>query len=204
MRLVTRLGIAAVILVAAAALVGLLLPRGAVVERSVEIFADPTETFSFVNHLPHWQQWDPWAAVEPQAERRYSTPPSGNGAYLTWSGDRSGAGTVTLERVRAPEHIRALVAVEGRRAATSLFAFAKTPNGGTAVTWTYDVDYGGSLWRRWAGFLGGGTVVDELERGLAGLKTVAEEYHRMSASQVKSEKSKGSRDRPAESLHIEQ
>ncbi len=58
------------------------------VERSITIAAAPDRVAPLVADLHHWDQWSPWARLDPNMRTTYSGPPSGAGAVYEWKGNR--------------------------------------------------------------------------------------------------------------------
>lgn len=65
---------------------GALLPRRWHVEESVMINAPPAAIHVWVNDLGHWSEWAQWNQADLAPRNQLSTPSTGPGATLTWSG----------------------------------------------------------------------------------------------------------------------
>lgn len=86
--------------------VGFLLPRQVVVERSLVIDQPADVIFEVMQDLRHFQQWSPWYAANPEAGYRLEGPAAGPGATLVWSDDGgSGAGRLWIVATDRPSRI---------------------------------------------------------------------------------------------------
>lgn len=146
------------------------------VARSVAIDAPAERVVPLVASLRSWQLWSPWEDLDPDLVRDYSGPESGVGSRYAWSGNRK-AGRGTMEVTAAdPGEVRiALEFLKPWRASnTARFIFEAMP-GGTAVTWEMTGAQTG-LARIFALAVGMDRLVGkDFERGLAALKTAAEQ-----------------------------
>src|SRR5882672_3949615 len=77
------------------------------IARTATIPASPEVVFEQVNDLHNWQQWSPWAKLDPDAKITFDGPAVGKGASFHWAGNSSvGEGTMTLEESRPSELVR--------------------------------------------------------------------------------------------------
>lgn len=105
--------------------------------RSAVIQAPPEKVFPVVNNFHQWEQWSPWAKMDPQSKTTYSGPESGVGAKFAWDGNSSvGAGSMEITESKPNERIQiALIftkPMEGNN--RTLFQFEPVAEG-TRVTW---------------------------------------------------------------------
>src|SRR4051794_28541053 len=71
------------------------------IARSVTIAAPPAVIFAHVNDLHKFQEWSPWARIDPNSKVDYEGPQAGTGAKFSWSGNKEvdeGAMSVTDSR----------------------------------------------------------------------------------------------------------
>ncbi len=167
-------GLAAAILL----LVGFIATRPAEfsVQRSATLPAPAEAAFAVVNDLHRWEEWSPWAKLDPQQKTTYSGAESGTGAITEWVGnDQVGEGRMTIEESKANELVRIKLEFIKPFASTSTTTFAFKPTeGGTEVTWTMagTNDFMGKamcLVMDMDKMVGG-----DFEKGLASMKTAAE------------------------------
>ena len=108
------------------------------IERRMTVNAPPQEVFAQVNDFHKWDDWSPWARLDPDAIVAFEGPRAGQGAVFKWAGNHKiGQGTMTLVASKPGEFVRVDVEFvkpfEGK--STSEFTFR--PQGvRTQVTWT--------------------------------------------------------------------
>ncbi len=156
---------------------GWFLPRHAVVERSILIAAPREKVFQQVNGFGSFRQWSPWAERDPSMRPVAGTPASGVGARLAWDGDPAGVGSGTLEIVecRPPDLVRIDMDFGPQGRAISRFKLASV-DGGTRVTWDFDMDLGFNPIARYFGLFFDKQIGPDYQRGLAGLKQWCERH----------------------------
>lgn len=166
----------AIILAAALVLlaVGLFLPSKVHVERSTWIDAPPANVFTLLNGFNRFNDWSPWAELDPEAEYRYEGPEAGVGATMHWTGDDSvGSGWQMITAVEPYSRIE--MELDFGPEGTARTAYHLAPEaGGTQVTWAMDVDFGWDLIGRYMGLMFDRWVGSDYEKGLASLKALAE------------------------------
>ncbi len=153
------------------------------VSRSITI-ASPVDTiFPLINSQKQWQQWSPWAKMDPHAIFTYEGPDEGVGAEVRWKGNKNvGAGTSTIIDSRDDEFIKFRLDFVEPMASVSVseFSFSSsvdpiTTFDSTTVTWTM---YGkqGFLSKLISVFMDCETMIgDQFEQGLKTLKVVSEQ-----------------------------
>lgn len=106
--------------------------------RSATIAAPPAAVFEQVNDIHKFQNWNPWARIDPNAKGTFSGPPSGVGSAFSWAGNNEvGEGTMTLIESRPGELVRFRMDFRKPMAGTSTAEFTFKHDGGiTTVTWS--------------------------------------------------------------------
>jgi hypothetical protein len=169
--------IALVVLVAAFAGYVALQPSEFHVERGATIAAPAADVFGHVNDLHKWEAWSPWAKLDPAAKVGYEGAAAGNGAAFTWSGnDNIGEGRMTVTESRPNDLISIKVDFTRPFAGSNKSEFSFKPDGNrTAVTWTMS-GHQGFVEKAVCLIMNGKKMIgDQLDEGLAKLKTVAEQ-----------------------------
>lgn len=93
-----------VCLVAVFLLVVAMQPSEFRVTRSATIAAPPPDVFPHINNLRKWNEWSPWAELDPNAEDSFEGPDEGEGAVLRWAGNEEvGEGSMTITESRPYE-----------------------------------------------------------------------------------------------------
>ena len=106
--------------------------------REVSISAPSAAVFPHVNDFHLWEQWSPWAKIDPGSKTTFEGPAAGEGAIYHWSGNsKVGEGKMTILKAVAPNSI--LISLEFLRPVKStsitIFEFKRT-DVGTQVIWT--------------------------------------------------------------------
>ena len=147
-----------------------------VVERSTTINAAPEVVFEKVVDLTQWDDWSPWAEMDPDMDTTHGGTAGEVGSTYQWKGNRKvGEGSMRVTEVQSPE-----------RVALDLH-FLKPFNSESEVEWLVDVSGDGAsvTWRmtaphsRMTKFIGMFRSMDKMvgpdfEKGLAKLKRVVE------------------------------
>ena len=107
------------------------------VERSRDIAAPVGDIFPLVNDLNKFNEWSPWAKLDPDAKAVFSEQTEGVGASFSWEGNYEvGKGSMTNIESRPNELIRFRMDFLEPMEATDTAEFTFHPqNDGTKVTW---------------------------------------------------------------------
>jgi hypothetical protein len=107
-------------------------------ERSTVINAPAEAIHPHLNDLQLWQAWSPFVKMDPEATHSFQGPQSGVDAALSWSGPKSGAGTMTIAESDL-SHVKYNLDFKKPFKSTGTAQFTLTPEGtGTKVTWSFD------------------------------------------------------------------
>lgn len=167
-----------VIVASIAALVGIafFLPDHAHVERSIVIERPPATVFTLLNGFRRFNEWSPWADLDPKAITTYEGPVVGVGSKMSWTSEdpNVGAGSQEILEAQAPSFIKVRL-IFADFESDNVATYRLAPEGaGTKVTWAYDTDFRGNLMGRWFGMMLDSMLGPDYEKGLAKLKTVVE------------------------------
>jgi uncharacterized protein YndB with AHSA1/START domain len=106
MRFLKRLLIVLALLIAAFATFVALQPDDYRLTRQIAIAAPAAAIFPHVNDLRQWEDWSPWAKLDPNAKISFEGPLVGPGGMFHWSGNgKVGAGTMTITESKPNERI---------------------------------------------------------------------------------------------------
>ena len=131
-----------ILIAVAVVLVGLVVfinsrPNSFCFTRSAAIPAPASMLFEQVNDFHKWEDWSPWARMDPDAKNSYDGPAAGVGAKFAWEGKKTGAGAMTLIESKPDELIRIKLDFLKPMKATNIAEFTFAPTtGGTVVTWS--------------------------------------------------------------------
>ena len=108
MTVLKRVIIGLVTLIVLVVVIGFLLPRQVHVERSIVINAPQGQLFDALNSFKRFNEFSPWAALDPNTRYSYEGPETGVGARMSWvsSDAELGSGTNEIVESRAPDLIR--------------------------------------------------------------------------------------------------
>lgn len=169
------LGLLALLVVASA--LGLMMPGHWHVERSIVVQAAPSTVFRLVNDLQRWAEWSWWnESVDPSLRRSFErgAPTAGVGAAMAWSGDEIGEGRLTIVESVPDRLLRYDLVLEHDSFMTHGSIVIDVQAAGVRVVWTDDGELGMNPLLRLMGPSVEHAVGEDFERGLAGLKRVAE------------------------------
>ena len=133
------IAIVAGVAVIAIVLVAAMQPATYHVERSTTIAAAPQTIHPLVDDFHNWQQWSPWAHLDPNMKVSYSGAASGPGAVYEWEGN-SKVGKGRMEILASqPTETSIKLDFLAPFASHNSSNFILEPTGGmTRVTWTLD------------------------------------------------------------------
>lgn len=146
------------------------------VARSTVISAPPAVVFAKVNDLRTWQQFSPWAKLDPNAKATFAGPETGAGASFAWAGNSEvGEGTMTIVESRPHELIRFKLEFVKPFEGTNDAQFTFKPTGAqTEVTWSMS-GKNNFLFKAVGLFLDCEKMIGpQFEEGLANLKVLSE------------------------------
>jgi uncharacterized protein YndB with AHSA1/START domain len=165
-------------LIAAIALIvvggSFLLPAQAVVTRSIEIAAPPDKVFAIVGDLRRFNEFSPWADLDPNIKYTFEGPESGVGQKMNWTSDNAdvGSGSQTITKSEPPNFVESALdfGMRGKSVVTWDLVPSTT---GTKATWGFKADLDG-IPAKWFGLMFDRWIGADYEKGLAKLKAVAE------------------------------
>ncbi len=174
-RVLRWLGIAIIAAVVIALVAAFVLPRHAVVARSIEIAAPPAAVFPLVGDLRRFNEWSPWADLDPETTYTFTGPTDGVGQTLNWESDdeRVGDGAIAIAAVEPDTRVDLIIAFADAGVASASVALEPAA-AGTRVTWRFESDLGFNPIARYFGMMADDVVGPDYEKGLARLKAVAE------------------------------
>jgi uncharacterized protein YndB with AHSA1/START domain len=170
------IGIVVVLAIVAILILAATKPDSFRVTRSATIDASPEKVASLINDFHNWNQWSPWAKLDPYMKTTFSGPASGPGSVYEWEGNNKvGKGRMeilSVEPTKTTIKLDFIKPFEGHNTAD----FLLEPQGtSTRVTW---VMYGPlaffpgkvmSVFTNMDNMIG-----NDFDKGLANLKAAAE------------------------------
>jgi hypothetical protein len=109
------------------------------VERSTTIAAAPDKISPLIADFHNWNEWSPWAKLDPNMHVRYSGPSAGQGAIYEWEGNNK-VGKGRMEILAADPTLTSIkLDFLSPFASHNRTNFVLQPQGSTTrVTWTMD------------------------------------------------------------------
>jgi len=173
------LGVAAVVAVLVLGFVTLaaLQPNDYRITRSATMAAPASRVFPQVNNFQHWNDWSPWAKLDPNAKYAFEGPEAGEGATFRWDGNEQvGAGSMTILESRPDERVRMKLEFVRPFPDQCTTEFELQPQGGqTLVTWTMVGKHQNFMSKAMCLVMNMDKMVgSDFEKGLANMKAVVE------------------------------
>ena len=153
---------------------GYILPNEVTVQRQVVINAPPEKIFALVGNYKHFQEWSPWADIDPATTYKLEGADSGVGQKMSWASNNPnvGTGSQVITEVADNSHIGVDLDL-GNMGKASSFWDLKPATAGTETTWGFKMKLDGVL-DRWMGLLMDRFVGPDYEKGLARVRAIAE------------------------------
>lgn len=173
MKILKNLALGLAALIGLLAVAGLLLPAQTRFERTVSIKASPALVYGHLNGFKHFNEWSPWAALDPNTRYSFSGPDSGVGARQAWVSDDANVGSGSQEIIAVTPNEQIQVKLDfGGTSTENVSAWTITPDGeGSRLAWSMTSELGMNPMNRWFGYLLLERFVGaDYEKGLATLK----------------------------------
>lgn len=142
------------------------------IQRSLVMKAAPQVIFGKINDFQQWEEWSPWAKLDPNATTTFEGADKGIGSIMRWSGNMQvGKGSMEIVESKHNKFLQMKLQFISPLPGEATTEFALEPDaGGTKVTWSMygHRDYLGKA----MGLLMNcdSMIGDKYEEGLANLK----------------------------------
>ncbi len=145
------------------------------ISRSVTIRAPREHVHALVDHLPTWEEWSPWEALDPAMRHEYTGPERGTGATHHWVGNRkAGEGTMQITESTLDHVTLDLRFAKPMKAHHTVVIGLVPVEETTEVTWTMTGEQG-LIGRAFFAVFGMEKALGrDFDRGLTHLKELAE------------------------------
>jgi len=144
------------------------------IQRQGTIPGPAAKVFPYMDDLHKFQEWSPWAKLDPNVKLTYDGPASGSGANFSWEGSsKVGMGQMTITESRPNDLVRCRLDFIKPMRCTNTQELTLKPEGSqTIVTWTISGN-APFFFKLFLVFASADKMMGEnLERGLANLKAV--------------------------------
>jgi uncharacterized protein YndB with AHSA1/START domain len=165
--------------IAAAAIIvvggSFLLPDTSSFSRSAEIAAPPEKVFAIVASLKRFQDYSPWAELDPKTVYTFEGPAAGVGQKMSWiSEDKNvGKGAQTITELVDGKRISVDLDFGEMGTAVSVWTFEPSASG-TMATWGFTSPKLEGITMKWMGLMFDRMVGPDYAKGLGRLKALAE------------------------------
>lgn len=173
-------------LVALLLLVGFALPGKSQFVVTTDIDAPQATVFALINDMRRSDLWSPVSDTDPNARVLFSGPNRGIGSTISWDGNVVGSGTRVITDSRPFEFVETMVNAGEQGQSRSWFELAKGDNF-TRVQWGFEHDHGFNVIGRYFGLIVTRVIREDYERGILGLKILAESLPRADFSEIEIE-----------------
>ena len=168
--------------------VGFFLPKQVEVDRTITINAPPPVVYGLLDNYKRFNEWSPWAKIDPNTKYTYSGPDAGVGAKFEWESDHPSVGSGYQEITEAVPNELVKNHLDFGPSGHGEASFLLKPEGeGTRVTWAFKTDFGSNLIGRYFGLFMDKMLGPHYEEGLANLKTLAERLPKVDFSNLETE-----------------
>lgn len=114
------------------------MPDHAHAERSIVIDRPPAMVFGVINSFRRFNDWSPWAKLDPDAKYQRGGPDEGVGAHFSWKGNNKvGAGRQEIRRSEAYTLVQSALDFGPMGQGMSTFTLVSKGQG-TQLTWAFD------------------------------------------------------------------
>ncbi|MEM9417117.1 MAG: SRPBCC family protein [Bacteroidota bacterium] len=178
--LIQRISIGIVALVLLFLIVGKFLPSKHHVERSITINTPASVVFAEVNCYKNFNNWSPWANIDPNGKVSYEGPEAGVGSKMIWSSKNSkvGNGTQTIVVSEPYNHILVDLQFDGFKGkVTAGWKFDEIKAEETLVTWSNDSHNQGGIFSKYLDIIIQRQIGKSYEQGLKNLKSYVENLY---------------------------
>ena len=174
MKILKIIGAVLVSLVAIYFLIISLMPSKVYVERSIVVNASQEDIFNYLEDLRNFQEWAPWAEIDPNTKYSYEGPLKGVGTQMNWDSDQRGMGygSLWIDSVTPNEQINLKIQLpDFDKPADMSFYFTKEGDS-TRISWDFQTDFYG-FWKFYVQWTKEEFEPD-YEKGLLNIKKVLE------------------------------
>lgn len=157
------------------AVIGLLLPSSARVERSIVIDTPATEIFPHLDGMRAFHAWSPWTDIDPDTRYRFEGPEQGVGSRMTWASGDKQVGQGSQEIIGSEPNRRVEMRLGFGDKGDGSATFLLEPEGArTRVRWQFNTVFGWDVFGRYVGLMLDSMIGASYDKGLKTLKNRVE------------------------------
>ncbi|HSG67834.1 MAG TPA: SRPBCC family protein [Bacteroidales bacterium] len=174
MKMLKRITIWLVVLIALLLIMAYLLPRHYMVQRDNLINADAGAVFTMVCDFNNWNHWTPWTTEEDSSATEEVFGRCEVGAVYRWDGEEVGNGEMKIIELAQDGFIKWELGFEDNAYKMNMHMTFEKEGDGVVVTWTAEGDLGYNPLFRYYGLMIDSDMGGDLEKGLQQLKEFCE------------------------------
>lgn len=174
MKILKRIIIWLVVLIALLIGVAYLLPGKYHVERSILIKGDKDIIYSMVCDFQNWNYWTPWSSENDTTVKEEFIGNCEVGAIHRWDGEEMGKGEMMITEIDLHKKIVWELGFDGYNEKMKIGMMFETDEDGYVLTWTADGNLGYNPFYRYYGLMIDNDLGADYEKGLARLKELCE------------------------------
>ena len=175
MKILKKVLLVVVVLVALFLVIGLFLPSRYRVERIVVIQAKPAAIYGQISNFKNWLQWTAWNQTKyPDMQVKFEGPETGVGSGYSWEGKSTGQGSIKFTSAEPDKGISYDLAFEHGKYKSAGSITLEQAGENIKVTWTNEGDLGGNPVNRYFGLMMDRMIGPDFAEGLNNLKRKVE------------------------------
>ncbi|RTZ58916.1 MAG: hypothetical protein DSZ32_06220 [Gammaproteobacteria bacterium] len=175
MRIIRRIMVAMLALLVLLVVIGLFLPQQSTMRRDILIKAAPEQIYAVLEKPREFNNWSPWAGIDPNAKYEFYGPERGVGAAMRWSSKDPHVGVGGSKIIEVDPNRRIRVELDFGDQGINWSEYRLRPEGhATRVVWEFEMHAGMNPIQRWFGLMIDKLVGPSYEEGLRNLKALVE------------------------------
>lgn len=146
------------------------------VSRSIQIDRPAKMVFKAVNSMHTFNDWSPWAKLDPNATYEFNGPAQGIGSKMSWQGNEEvGSGRQEIIESKPHEMVKVELYFDGQGDDPSWATYQiKDMGDSSEISWIFDADFKGNIMGRYFGMMMDRMLGPQYESGLRNLKALVE------------------------------
>lgn len=174
MRWIRNVLLGSLVMVALLLAIGMILPSGFKVQRSVDFAATPEQIYPLIADPREWKRWSVWNQRDPAMTVQYTGAASGAGARWAWQSKSEGNGEMEFVNALPNERVDYTLSFPdfGMRSTGQLRL--EPGASGTRVTWSNEGEMGSNPVNRYVALFMDRMVGPDFEGGLKNLKALVD------------------------------
>ena len=174
MKVLKKILIVLLVLVALLVIVSFFLPSTYTVTRTAVMKAPPEAVFNQFNDFNNWRQWNTFDDMYKEIQYTTSDPSSGVGAKQNWVANKNEKGEMTIVKSEPGKELDFTIAFEGFDEPMYGFVTLEPVAEGTKVTWMDKGNMGNNPLYKYMGLFMDGMMGGNMEKSLDNVRKAVE------------------------------